>query len=59
VVGMGGSVAGSDNPEYKKIDPQKIEKVIITALPVLEYEKFKDKKYSSVGQYRLKKGEML
>jgi len=49
----------TDNPEYKKIDPQKIEKVIITALPVLEYEKFKDKKYSSVGQYRLKKGEML
>lgn len=49
----------TDNPEYKKINPQKIEKVIITALPILEYEKFKDKKYSSVGQYRLKKGEML
>ena len=49
----------TDNPEYQKIDPQKVEKVIITALPILEYEKFKDKKYSSVGQYRLKKGEML
>lgn len=49
----------TDNPEYKNIDPEKVEKVIITALPLLDSEKFKDKEYSSVGQYRLKKGEML
>lgn len=49
----------TDTPEYKNIDPEKVEKVIITALPLLDSEKFKDKEYSSVGQYRLKKGEML
>lgn len=49
----------TDTPEYRNIDPEKVEKVIITALPLLDKEKFKDKEYSSVGQYRLKKGEML
>ncbi len=49
----------TDTPEYRSIDPEKVQKVIITALPLLDNEKFKDKKYSSVGQYRLKKGEML
>lgn len=49
----------TDTPEYRNINPEKVEKVIITALPILDEEKFKDKKYSSVGQYRLKKGEML
>ena len=45
----------TDSQEYRNIDPERVEKVIITALPVLESEKFKDKKYSSVGQYRLKR----
>lgn len=49
----------TDNPEYKNIDPDKVKKVLITALPILDSKKFKDKEYSSVGQYRLKKGEML
>lgn len=49
----------TNNEEYKNINPERIEKVIITALPLLNKDKFKDKKYSSVGQYRLKKGEML
>ncbi len=49
----------TDDPQYKNIDPEKVEKVIITALPVLDSEKFKDKEYSSVGQYRLKKDEKL
>ena len=49
----------TDTQEYRELDPQRIEKVIITARPILDEEKFKDKKYSSLGQYRLKKGEML
>lgn len=49
----------TDTPEYRQIEAEKIKKVIITARPILEYEKFKEKEYSSVGQYRLKKGEML
>ncbi len=49
----------TDTPENRNIDPDKVEKVIITAQPILDKEKFKDKEYSSVGQYRLKKDEML
>ena len=49
----------TDTPEYRQLDPEKIEKVIITALPILDQEKFKNVKYSGVGQYRLKEGEML
>lgn len=48
-----------DTPEYRNINPSKIEKIIITALPLFDSEKFSNVKYSSVGQYRLKKGEML
>ncbi|MBQ6443871.1 MAG: hypothetical protein IJJ11_04220 [Methanosphaera sp.] len=49
----------TDTKEYRNLDPDRIEKVIITARPILDEEKFRDKKYSSLGQYRLKKGEML
>ncbi|RAP50253.1 MAG: hypothetical protein BZ133_05935 [Methanosphaera sp. SHI613] len=49
----------TDTQEYRELDPEKVEKVIISARPILDEEKFKDKKYSSLGQYRLKKGEML
>ncbi|MDO5825612.1 MAG: hypothetical protein Q4Q22_04465 [Methanosphaera sp.] len=49
----------TDTKEYRNLDPDRIEKVIITARPILDDEKFRDKKYSSLGQYRLKKGEML
>ncbi|RAP48290.1 MAG: hypothetical protein BZ136_05150 [Methanosphaera sp. rholeuAM74] len=49
----------TDTPEYRELDPERIEKVIITALPLFDEEKFSNVKYSSVGQYRLKKGEML
>ena len=49
----------TDTPEYRQLNPEKIEKVIITALPIFDQEKFKNVKYSSVGQYRLKEGEML
>lgn len=49
----------TDTKEYRNLDPDRIEKVIITARPILDEEKFSDKKYSSLGQYRLKKGEML
>lgn len=49
----------TDTPEYRNINPKKIEKVIITALPILDPKKFEDKEFSSVGQYRLKEGEML
>ena len=49
----------TDAKEYRNLDPDRIEKVIITARPILDEEKFSDKKYSSLGQYRLKKGEML
>ncbi|MBR0473057.1 MAG: hypothetical protein IJI98_10220 [Methanosphaera sp.] len=49
----------TDTPEYRQLDPEKIEKVIITALPILDSEKYENVKYSSVGQYRLKEGEML
>ena len=49
----------TDTPEYRNIDAQKVQKVIITAQPILDSEKFKDVEFSSVGQYRLKKGEML
>ncbi|OED29995.1 UDP binding domain-containing protein [Methanosphaera sp. WGK6] len=49
----------TDTPEYRKINPEKVQKVIITAQPLLNVDEFKDKKFSSVGQYRLKKGEML
>ena len=48
-----------DTPEYRQLNPEKIEKVIITALPLFDQEKFENVKYSSVGQYRLKEGEML
>lgn len=49
----------TDTPEYRNLDPEKIEKVIITALPILDSKKFENVKLSSVGQYRLKEGEML
>ncbi|WP_455645764.1 UDP binding domain-containing protein [Methanosphaera sp.] len=49
----------TDTPEYRKINPEKVQKVIITAQPLLSADEFKDKEFSSVGQYRLKKGEML
>lgn len=49
----------TDTEEYRNIDPEKVQKVIITALPILDPEKFKDVEFSSVGQYRLKEGEML
>ncbi len=49
----------TDTEEYRQLNPEKIEKVIITALPIFDPEKFKNVKYSSVGQYRLKEGEML
>lgn len=49
----------TDTLEYRNINPEKIEKVIITALPILDSKKFEDKEFSSVGQYRLKEGEML
>lgn len=49
----------TDTPEYRQLDPEKIEKVIITALPIFDQEKFENVKYSCVGHYRLKKGEML
>ena len=49
----------TDTNEYRNLNPDRIEKVIITARPILDEKKFKDKKYSSLGQYRLKKGEML
>ena len=49
----------TDTPEYRNLDPEKIEKVIITALPIFDTEKFENVKFSSVGQYRLKEGEML
>lgn len=49
----------TDTPEYRQLNPEKIGKVIITALPIFDQEKFENVKYSSVGQYRLKEGEML
>ncbi|MCD7782142.1 MAG: hypothetical protein LUG89_05555 [Methanosphaera sp.] len=49
----------ADKPEYRAIDPERVEKVIITALPLLNTDAFSNKEYSSVGQYRLKKEEML
>lgn len=49
----------TDTEEYRQLNPEKIEKVIITALPLYDQEKFENVKYSSVGQYRLKEGEML
>lgn len=49
----------TDTPEYRNIDAKKVQKVIITAQPILDSEKFSDVEFSSVGQYRLKKGEML
>lgn len=49
----------TDTPEYRQLNPDKIEKVIITALPLFDSEQFENVKYSSVGQYRLKEGEML
>lgn len=49
----------TDTEEYRNIDPEKVQKVIVTALPILDPEKFKDVEFSSVGQYRLKEGEML
>lgn len=49
----------TDTPEYRQLNPEKIEKVIITALPLFDQNKFANVKYSSVGQYRLKEGEML
>lgn len=49
----------TDTPEYRQMDPERIEKVIITALPIFDQEKFENVKYSCVGHYRLKEGEML
>lgn len=49
----------TDTPEYRNMDPERIEKVIITALPIYDQEKFENVKYSCVGHYRLKEGEML
>lgn len=49
----------TDTPEYRNMDPERIEKVIITALPLYDQEKFENVKYSCVGHYRLKEGEML
>lgn len=49
----------TDTPEYRNIDPEKVQKVLITALPLLDSIKFNDVEFSSVGQYRLKDGEML
>lgn len=49
----------TDTEEYRNINPEKVQKVIVTALPILDPEKFKDVEFSSVGQYRLKEGEML
>lgn len=49
----------TDTEEYRQLNPEKIEKVIITALPIFDQEKFENVKFSSVGQYRLKEGEML
>ena len=48
-----------DTPEYRNIDPEKVEKIIITALPIFDSKKFENVKFSSIGQYRLKDGEML
>lgn len=48
-----------DNEEYRQLNPEKIEKVIITALPIFDQNKFENVKYSCVGHYRLKEGEML
>jgi UDP-N-acetyl-D-mannosaminuronate dehydrogenase len=49
----------TDTPEYRQLDPNKIEKVIITALPIFNQDEFDNVKYSCVGHYRLKEGEML
>lgn len=49
----------TDTEEYRQLNPEKIEKVIITALPLFDSKKYENVKYSSVGQYRLKEGEML
>ncbi len=49
----------TDTPAYRQMDPERIEKVIITALPIFDQEKFENVKYSCVGHYRLKEGEML
>ncbi|HIJ15635.1 MAG TPA: hypothetical protein HA277_04445, partial [Methanosphaera sp.] len=49
----------TDTPEYRNMDPERIEKVILTALPIYDQEKFENVKYSCVGHYRLKEGEML
>ena len=48
-----------DNEEYRQLNPERIEKVIITALPIFDQNKFENVKYSCVGHYRLKEGEML
>lgn len=49
----------TDTPEFRNLDHDKVQKVVISALPILDKDEFDDKEYSSVGQYRLKKGEML
>ena len=49
----------TDTEEYRNIKPENIQKVLITALPLFNLEDFKDVEFSSVGQYRLKEGEML
>ncbi|RAP52141.1 MAG: hypothetical protein BZ138_03620 [Methanosphaera sp. rholeuAM270] len=49
----------TDTEEYRQLQPERIEKVIITALPLYDQEKFENVKYSCVGHYRLKEGEML
>lgn len=49
----------TDTEEYRNIKPENVQKVLITALPLFNLEDFKDVEFSSVGQYRLKEGEML
>ncbi|MDO5851345.1 MAG: UDP binding domain-containing protein [Methanobacteriaceae archaeon] len=42
-----------DDPQYKDLDPTKIEKILITAKPFLDPEKYKDIEFYTVGQYKL------
>jgi UDP-N-acetyl-D-mannosaminuronate dehydrogenase len=49
----------TDTPEYRALDPNKVEKVLVTAMPLFDSEKFKDVELNVVGQYKLKKGETV
>ena len=49
----------TDDPQFKNLEHDKVQIVVISALPILNKDEFDDKEYSSVGQYRLKKEEML